>query len=299
MLRSCDSRCASSADNLRAAEVVTADGDRPRARRAAGRCGRRRPARDVLDYGLMPRAGAARVRVWPTCATRCASTGVRADVDELTTIASLRRAPPPPAAAHGTPVLIIGACYAGPLEQGERVLRALRAHGRPLARRHRGTSLRRAAGDERRHRAPRWHYHWRSRELAELSDAAIDTLIAATAGLTSPRSYCILLHLGGGAVARGPRPRRLRPPPARARGQHQRRQARRRSAARAPRALDARRLGGARARRHGRRVPELSRPRVPGPRAPRLRPGTYERLVAVKRDYDPTNAFHHNHNIAP
>ena len=28
-------------------------------------------------------------------------------------------------------------------------------------------------------------------------------------------------------------------------------------------------------------------------------PGTYERLVAVKRDYEPTNAFHHNHNIAP
>ena len=46
-----------------------------------------------------------------------------------------------------------------------------------------------------------WHRYWKSVELPPLTDDAIDTLIDHTSRITSPRSYTIVLHLGG-ALAR-------------------------------------------------------------------------------------------------
>jgi FAD/FMN-containing dehydrogenase len=46
-----------------------------------------------------------------------------------------------------------------------------------------------------------WHYYWKSWEVPPLTDATIDTLVARTAAITSPRSYTIVFHLGG-AMAR-------------------------------------------------------------------------------------------------
>jgi hypothetical protein len=125
--------------------------------------------------------------------------------DELTTILNLRQAPPLaflPEELHGRPVVSIGVCYAGPPEQGERLLAPLRHYGRPLAdaitpRPY--TELQRLFDPSVPHG---WHYHWRSWELPQLTDAAIDTLVEQATRITSPRSYTIIFQLGG-AVARG------------------------------------------------------------------------------------------------
>jgi FAD binding domain-containing protein/berberine-like enzyme len=124
--------------------------------------------------------------------------------DELTTIVMLRRAPAlpfVPAELHGRPVVMVVACYAGPVERGEEVLAPLRRFGRPLV-----DAI-----------APRpyvelqamfnpgvphgWHYYWKSWELPPLQDAAIDTLVEQAHRITSPRSYVIVFQLGG-ALAR-------------------------------------------------------------------------------------------------
>jgi hypothetical protein len=46
-----------------------------------------------------------------------------------------------------------------------------------------------------------WHYYWKSIEVPPLTDATIDTLVEHTFALTSPKSYCIVFQLGG-AIAR-------------------------------------------------------------------------------------------------
>ena len=48
-----------------------------------------------------------------------------------------------------------------------------------------------------------WHRYWKSVELQTLTDGAIDTLIDHTSRITSPRSYTIILQLGG-ALGRVP-----------------------------------------------------------------------------------------------
>ena len=48
-----------------------------------------------------------------------------------------------------------------------------------------------------------WHRYWKSVELPPLTDGAIDTLIDHTSRITSPRSYTIILQLGG-ALGRVP-----------------------------------------------------------------------------------------------
>jgi FAD/FMN-containing dehydrogenase len=55
--------------------------------------------------------------------------------DELTTLIDLTTAPPAPflpADLHGKKIAIVSACWSGPLEEGEEVVRPLRALGTPL-----------------------------------------------------------------------------------------------------------------------------------------------------------------------
>jgi hypothetical protein len=55
--------------------------------------------------------------------------------DELTTLIDLTTAPPAPFLpedVHGEKVVIVSVCWAGPLEEGEEVIRPLRALGTPL-----------------------------------------------------------------------------------------------------------------------------------------------------------------------
>jgi FAD/FMN-containing dehydrogenase len=213
-------RHGATADNLLAADLVTAGGERVRAsehehpdlfwalRGGGGNFG----VVTAFEYRLHP--------VGPTVPAgplyyalddapevlRFYREFAAAAPDELTTILNLRQAPPLaflPEHVHGRPVLAVTVCYAGPLERGEELLRPLRAFGRPLV-----DAI-----------APRpyvelqamfnptvphgWHYYWRSWEVPPLTDAAIDTLVAQTERITSPRSYVIVFQLGG-AVARVP-----------------------------------------------------------------------------------------------
>jgi len=46
-----------------------------------------------------------------------------------------------------------------------------------------------------------WHRYWKSVELPPLTDDAIDALVEQASAQTSPRSYCVVFQLGG-ALAR-------------------------------------------------------------------------------------------------
>jgi FAD/FMN-containing dehydrogenase len=124
--------------------------------------------------------------------------------EELGTIANLRLAPALPIlpeSLHGEPVVAIVVCYAGPVEEGERVIKPLRELGSPvldgvapkpyLA--HQGMFD--AAFPHGR------HYYWKSAELPPLSDTMIDVLVEQVSGITSPHSSVPVFQLGG-AVAR-------------------------------------------------------------------------------------------------
>ncbi len=124
--------------------------------------------------------------------------------DELTTILNLRSAPPLPFLPedmHGQPVVTVAVCYAGDVDCGEALLAPLRRCATPLV----DAIGPRPYVDLQRMFDPSvphgWHYHWRSCELPPLTDAAIDTLVDQAARITSPRSYIIVFQLGG-AVAR-------------------------------------------------------------------------------------------------
>jgi FAD/FMN-containing dehydrogenase len=120
--------------------------------------------------------------------------------DELTTIFNLRVAPPLPFLpddVHGKPIVMVGACYSGPPEDGAQVVRPLKEFGTPiidLLEPKPYLALQSMFDPSATHG---WHYYWKSIELPPLTDGAIDTLVEHAAALTSPKSYCIVFQLGG------------------------------------------------------------------------------------------------------
>jgi FAD/FMN-containing dehydrogenase len=129
---------------------------------------------------------------------------IRTVPDEFMSILNLRHAPAVPflpREIHGKPVVGVAVCYAGPPEEGERLLRPLRRFGTPLA------DLI-AVKPYRAHQSmfdpvvPHgWHYYWKSWDLMELDDRVIDVIVAHSARITSPLSYSVIFQLGG-AVGR-------------------------------------------------------------------------------------------------
>jgi FAD/FMN-containing dehydrogenase len=111
--------------------------------------------------------------------------------DELTTLVVFVTMP------DGFRVVGIGACYAGPLEQGEEVIGPLRRFGPPVADMFGPvpyTALQ-AANDP---SAPAgMQNYWKASFLAGLSDEAIDTIVEHAMGMTSPLSAVHVHHLGG------------------------------------------------------------------------------------------------------
>lgn len=116
--------------------------------------------------------------------------------DELSLDAALATMP------TGERVLGISACYIGPIEEGERILKPLRAHGTPLQDQFgpRPYVDIQSAGDATFPRGRR--YYWKAQFLRELSDAAIDTLLAVYA--KAPAESLLVLQHVGGAIARIP-----------------------------------------------------------------------------------------------
>ena len=124
--------------------------------------------------------------------------------DELTTIFELSVAPPLPFLpedVHGKPIVMVGACYAGAPEDGVEVVRRLKEFGNPivdLLEPKLYTALQSMFDPSVPHG---WHRYWKSVELPPLTDDAIDTLVEHASAFTSPKSYCIVFQLGG-ALAR-------------------------------------------------------------------------------------------------
>jgi len=120
--------------------------------------------------------------------------------DELTTIFELAVAAPVPSLppeVHGKPVVMVGACYAGPPQEGVAAVRPLKELGNPIV-----DSL-----EPKPYLALQsmfdpgvphgLHRYWKSVELPALTDAAIETLVEHASVQTSPKSYCIVFQLGG------------------------------------------------------------------------------------------------------
>jgi FAD/FMN-containing dehydrogenase len=125
---------------------------------------------------------------------------IAAAPDELTTIFELSVAPPLPflpEQVHGRPILMLGACYAGSPDEGAEVVRPLKRFGRPIADRLEPqpyTALQSMFDPFVPHG---WHRYWKSVELPPLTDGAIDTLVEQASAPTSPKSYTIVFQLGG------------------------------------------------------------------------------------------------------
>ena len=124
--------------------------------------------------------------------------------DELTTIVVHRRAPALPTVPeelHFRPVVMVGCCYAGPVEEGERVLRPLKEFASPLLDlcAPKPFVVNQAMFDPTFPHG-RWYY-FRSRDVAELTDEVIDTVVEHALRITSPHSGFPIFQLGG-AIAR-------------------------------------------------------------------------------------------------
>ncbi|MCU7948236.1 MAG: FAD-binding oxidoreductase [Candidatus Thiodiazotropha sp. (ex Cardiolucina cf. quadrata)] len=120
--------------------------------------------------------------------------------EELTTILFLRHMPSLPTVPpfmRGMPVIGINLCYCGGTEQGERIVQPLRAFGPPLAD---TISLKsyikhQSAADPTQPRGRK--NYWKSSYQREISDDAIDALIAGGETISSSYSVISLYQLGG------------------------------------------------------------------------------------------------------
>jgi FAD/FMN-containing dehydrogenase len=120
--------------------------------------------------------------------------------DELTTIFELSLAQPLPflpAEVHGKPIMWVGACYAGPPQEGVEVVRPLREFGNPIADLLEPKPYLALQSSFDPFVPHGWHRYWKSVELPQLTDEAIETLVEHAAAQTSPTSYCIVFQLGG------------------------------------------------------------------------------------------------------
>jgi FAD/FMN-containing dehydrogenase len=126
--------------------------------------------------------------------------------DELTTLVSLATAPPAPFIPeefHGKPVVIIPGVYAGSIEAGEKAMRPLRELGDPVA--DLMGPLPYVAMQSL--LDPLWgpgaHNYFKAGWLRGLDDRAIDTIVGYHRDISSPKSEIHVQHMGG-AVARVP-----------------------------------------------------------------------------------------------
>jgi FAD/FMN-containing dehydrogenase len=124
--------------------------------------------------------------------------------DELTTIVVHRMAPPLPfipPEMHGRKVVSVVVCYAGPIEDGERTVRPLRAFGSPLLDLCRPSRFvdHQALFDA--SLPSGWWYYFRSCDVAELSDEVIDITADHALRMKSAINTFPIFQLGG-AIAR-------------------------------------------------------------------------------------------------
>jgi FAD/FMN-containing dehydrogenase len=111
--------------------------------------------------------------------------------EELAAWAALLKSP------DGVPMVAILACYIGPLETGERLMEPLRSFGPPLMDMLKPMSYV-AAQSLIDGSFPKGRFnYWKSSLLSALSDQVIDTLVEGYPHASSPYSSILIEHLGG------------------------------------------------------------------------------------------------------
>jgi FAD/FMN-containing dehydrogenase len=196
-------------------------------------------------------------------------------------------------------VLIVGTCYAGSIEDGEKRLGPLRACRTPLldlVGPTRYVDFQSAIDSTVVHG---WNYYWKSTHLPDLGDDLIDVIVEHAFSSSSPRSYAAMFHLKG-AVSRAA-------DGGTAFGNRQASHSITLDAVWRPgEDFGGRDTAWARAFfdalspfREGVYVNFLGGDEVPGRVREAYGDSVYDRLVAVKNRYDPENVFHHNQNIRP
>jgi FAD/FMN-containing dehydrogenase len=214
--------------------------------------------------------------------------------DEMNTIAGLGTSP------EGHPVAVIAACYHGSIKDGESALRPLRDFGPPLVDHIQPMPYAAAQKMLAPLSPPGRQYYIKSTFMKEISDAAIDTMISHFAKVTSPLSAMIFQQVGNAAK---------RVDPEEAAFSH-------RDAQYEWAAFSAW-LDPGESEIHIRWAREFSEAMQPftlgrdyvnqigteaEEGADRIRAAygaSYQRLVALKNKYDPSNLFRYNQNIKP
>ena len=120
--------------------------------------------------------------------------------DELSSLLIIRIAPPAPflpKEVHGKPVAGIAVCYAGPAEEGVEAVRPLKEFGSPLVDLigPKPFSAHQTMLDAA--QPPGRHYYWKSEYLHSIEDGARDVMLANTGEFPSPESALLTMHLGG------------------------------------------------------------------------------------------------------
>lgn len=116
--------------------------------------------------------------------------------DNLACHAALMSAP------DGTPVAALVACYNGPIEHGERVLRPLRQFGPPFMDQIGPmpyTEVQKMIDGP---YPPGLQDYWKSNFMREINDEAIDVMVAHCANRPSPMCHGLIEGILGGAVSR-------------------------------------------------------------------------------------------------
>jgi hypothetical protein len=227
---------------------------------------------------------------------------VRDAPDELGTVVRFGTAPPLPVIPenlHWRPVLMVGACYAGPIEDGERALRPLRASRSPLLDLIGPTPYAGFQSALDSTVVHGWNYYWKSTYLPELRDELIDVIAKHAFSCSSPRSYVAMFHMKGAVsrMAEGETAFGNRQPshaitldgvwrPGEDFGDGDTAWAREFFAA----------LGRF---REGVYVNFLAGDEEPDRIREAYGDSVYDRLADVKATYDPANVFHNNQNIRP
>jgi FAD/FMN-containing dehydrogenase len=201
-----------------------------------------------------------------------------------------------PAELHGQPAVIVAGMFAGPVAEGEQVLRDLRAFGPPAADFFEPTTYAdfQCSLDD----PPGYRNYWTAEHLGDLSDEAIDAIARRAQDLPAGASQIFIVPWGGQVARCEPGSSPL---------------AGRDSAFIVhPLLLWEDQADDERLIEFGRACRDELRPFATGATylnflgdegQERVRSGfgaaNYERLAQVKATWDPTNVFHGNQNVAP
>jgi FAD/FMN-containing dehydrogenase len=139
--------------------------------------------------------------------------GAPEDVSPLVFLGRVPHGDPFPTEIHGLPYVAVAAVHTGGLEEAERVLRPLRELGEPLADLSGVMPYVEAQGLLDEDYPDGWRYYWKSVDLDELGDAALERIAAHASASPSHHSTIDVWYHGGamgrvdaGATAFGRRP---------------------------------------------------------------------------------------------